>query len=122
MKTLVALVGTKYRGPEAVKLLASLPQGEALTLKRDPANQYDRNCVEVWARGVLIGFVPKTQNRDLAMAMDAVMRERPDATGFTAKLAQRVPEALPDQKAIAVAIRGKLAIDGGKQPLVEIDE
>jgi hypothetical protein len=100
MKTLVALVGTKYRGPEAVKLLASLPQGEALTLKRDPANQYDRNCVEVWARGVLIGFVPKTQNRDLAMAMDAVMRERPDATGFTAKL----------------------AIDGGKQPLVEIDE
>jgi hypothetical protein len=106
MKTLVALVGTKYRGPEAVKLLASLPNGEALTLKRDPNNQYDRNCVEVWARGVLIGFVPKTQNRDLAMAMDAVLRERPDATGFTAKLRPAKLEA----------------IDGGKQPLVEIDE
>jgi hypothetical protein len=100
MKTLVALVGTKYRGQAMLDLLASLPQGEALTLVRERDNRFDRNAVQVWARGEHIGYVKGNQNRDLAMAMDGVMRERPDVTGFPAKL----------------------AIDGGKQPMVEIDE
>lgn len=99
MKTLVALVGTKYRGPEAVALLASLPQGEPLTLIREHDNQHDKNAIQVWARDQHIGYVPSSQNRELAMAMDGVLAERPDATGFPARL----------------------AIDGGKQPLVEID-
>jgi hypothetical protein len=98
MKTLVALVGTRFRGPEMVALLAALPQGEPLTLIREPDNQYDKNAVQVWARGHHIGFVKGSQNRDLAMAMDGVMQENPDITGFPAKL----------------------AIDGGKQPMVEI--
>jgi hypothetical protein len=101
MKTLVALVGTRFRGEDMVRLLASLPQGEPLTLIREPDNQYDANAVQVWARGQHIGFVKSSQNRNLAMAMDALLIE--DAgfaeTGFAAKL----------------------AIDGGHQPMVEID-
>lgn len=100
MKTLVALVGTKYRGADMVALLASLPQGEALTLVREPTNSFDKGAIQVWARGKHVGYVKGTQNRDLSLAMDAVMRERPEVTGFPAKL----------------------AIDGGKQPMVEIDE
>jgi hypothetical protein len=100
-KTLVALVGTKYRGPEMVALLASLPQGESLTLKREPDNQHDRNAIQVWAQGHLIGYVKSSQNKDLALAMDALLAEDSGfaATGFV----------------------GKLAIDGGRQPMVEID-
>lgn len=100
MKQLVALVGTKFRGDDMVKLLASLPQGEPLTLVRDPTNSFDTAAIQVWARGHHIGYVKSSQNLDLSMAMDAIMRERPDATGFTAKL----------------------AIDGGKQPMVEITD
>ena len=99
MKTLVALVGTKFRGEEMMALLASLPQGEPLTLIREPTNKYDSNAVQVWARGHHIGYVKGNQNRDLAMAMD---RAR---TGSSA----------------AVAFHGKLAIDGGKQPMVELE-
>lgn len=101
MKTLVALVGTKYRGPEMVALLASLPQGEPLKLVRESDNRFDRNAVHVWAREKHIGYVKGSQNRDLAMAMDALLVEDPGfaETGFA----------------------GKLAIDGGKQPMVEID-
>lgn len=97
-KSLAALVGTKFRGQEMVDLLASLPQGEPLTLVRDPANIYDRKAVQVWARGHHIGFVKGNQNRDLAARMD--MRLAMDT---------------------AATFGGKLAIDGGKQPMVEID-
>ena len=99
-KSLVALVGTKFRGPEMIKLLASLPQGEPLTLIREPTNQYDRNAVQVWARGEHIGYVKGSQNRDIAARMD---RARADSSEF-------------------VSWPAKLAIDGGKQPMLEIDK
>lgn len=101
---LVALVGTRYRGQEMVDLLASLPQGEPLVLVREPNNKYDRNAVQVWARGHHVGFVKGTQNRALAMAMDAAALAVP---GGAARPAYSKP--------------AKLAIDGGKQPMVEID-
>ena len=97
MKSLIALVGTKYRGPEMVALLASLPNGEPLTLRRDPMNAYDPSAVQVWARGEHIGFIKGTQNRAIAARMDSA-------------------DALIWQS------RAKLAIEGGKQPMVEIDE
>lgn len=104
-KMLVALVGTRYRGDDMVALLASLPQGEPLVLVREPNNRFDRNAVQVWARGHHIGYVKGTQNRGLAMAMDAAALEMP---GGAARPAYSKP--------------AKLAIDGGKQPMVEFDE
>lgn len=95
MKTLVALVGMKHRGTEA--LVASLPQGEPLTLIRERHNDFDPNAVQVWARDQHIGYLRATQVRPIAMAMDAALER--STTSFAAKL----------------------AIDGGKWPLVEID-
>ena len=100
MKSLVALVGMKHRGTEA--LVASLPQGELLTLIREPLNTYDRNAVQVWARGTHVGYIPMKQNTQIAMAMDVAMLASGTKTD---------PHWI-----------GRLAIDGGKWPLVEIDD
>ena len=43
LKSLYALVGMKHRGTEA--LVASLRQGEPLTLIREPTNLYDQNAI-----------------------------------------------------------------------------
>lgn len=102
-KMLVALVGTKHRGREAINLLAALPQGEPLTLIREPDNRFDPNCVQVWARGVHLGFVKATQVRPIAHRLDAAI----ERANLPAK---------------AVTMAGKLAIDGGKQPMVEIED
>jgi hypothetical protein len=95
MKSLVALVGTQYRGDEAKALLPALPQGEPLTLIRELDNKYDQAAVQVWARGVHIGYLKAGQNRKCAFRMDLDPSLSPMAA--------------------------KLAIDGGKWPMVEIE-
>ncbi len=98
MKSLVALVGMKHRGTEA--LVASLPQGEPLTLVREHGNKYDNFAVQVWAREQHVGFIKATQVKPIALAMD-----RAEAAN----------------KGSASVWQAKLAIDGGKWPMVEID-
>lgn len=105
MKALVALVGTKFRGEEMMALLASLPQGEPLVLVREPGNKFDSNAVQVWARGHHVGYVKSSQNKALALAMDRAALEVP---GGAARPAYAKP--------------AKLAIDGGRQPMVEIGD
>lgn len=99
MKSLVALVGTKFRGREAIDMLAALPQGEPLTLIREPTNQFDPRCVQIWARGVHIGFIKKEQNKAISAKMDRARLDSSEAVSFA----------------------GKLAIDGGAQPMVELE-
>lgn len=98
-KSLVALVGVKFRGPEVEVLVAALPQGEPLTLIREPTNKFDTNAVQVWARGVHVGFLKGSQNKPVANWMDALRRAR-----------QSEP-----------TLEAKLAVDGGKWPMVEIE-
>lgn len=100
-KSLYALVGMKHRGTEA--LVASLPQGEPLTLIREPTNPYDHNAVQVWAREQHIGFVKSTQVRPLAMAMDRAIEMQ--------RLSRGGGGVMP----------AKLSIDGGHWPMVEVD-
>lgn len=100
-KTLVALVGMKHRGTEA--LATSLPRGEPLMLVREPSNEHDPNAVQVWARGVMLGFIKGSQVRPVALAMD----------NAAAQL------GLPSKAATMAAT---LAIDGGRWPMVEIEE
>lgn len=101
MKSLVALVGMKHRGTEA--LVTSLPQGEPLMLIREPDNEHDSYAVQVWARGMMIGFIKGSQVKPVALAMDSA----------AARL------GLPPKAATMAA---KLAIDGGRWPMVEIDD
>lgn len=68
MKAIYQIVGMRFRGAEA--LVASLPAGEPLRLVRDADNQHDANAIEVWARGVHVGFVKATEAASLAKAMD----------------------------------------------------
>lgn len=103
MKGLYALAGLKHR-PEVVKAhFATLKTGAPLTLRRDPGNQYDRNAVQVWSDDMMIGFIASKQNVKLAMAMDAMSPPREGINLF---------RPLP----------AKLAVDGGKWPLIEIEE
>lgn len=97
-KSLVALVGMKHRGTEA--LVASLPQGEPLTLIREHGNRYDPFAVQVWAREQHVGCIKATQVRPVAMALDA----------------RGAPLGMPSQMAAL------LAIDGGKWPMVELED
>lgn len=64
-----ALVGMKHRGAEA--FVAELPPDEPLTLVREPGNRFDRNAVQVWARGRHVGYISKDQNAALAMFIDS---------------------------------------------------
>lgn len=70
-----ALVGIKHRGSAVMSLVETLPPGEQVTLIRDPTNPYDPNAVQVWVRGVHIGFVPTNMNKNLAARMDAAKAE-----------------------------------------------
>lgn len=104
MKALYALVGMKHRGTEA--LVASLKTGESLTLVREPTNPHDRNAVQVWARDQHVGFVKGSQVAPLARRMDGIGAP-PGTLPF-----EIVPARMP----------AKLAIDGGRWPMVEVDE
>lgn len=109
MKTLVALVGTRFRGEAALRLLAELPKGEPLILLREPDNPHDPNAVQVWARGTHIGYLKGTQCRPVARAMDAAAR------------VDSVEQGDPGVRRW-VEMPGVLSVDGGKIPMVEIEE
>lgn len=102
MKSLVALVGMKFRGTE--DLVRSLRQGEALKLVREPDNRFDRFAVQVWARGIHVGYLKGSQVKPIARALDSKA------------MAQ-------DQSAVqpVASVEAKIALDGGKWPMVEID-
>lgn len=97
MKTVIALVGTRHCGHEAIALLANLPNGSPLTLKREPDNPHDRFAVQVYSGDMRVGYLSANggQNRSIAGMLDMADVERREITA-------------------------KLAIDGGKWPLVEV--
>lgn len=106
MKGLYGLVGMKFRTPADRVHLATLPNGSPLVLKREPGNQFDPNAVQVWSGEHHVGYIKGSQVRPLAMAMDAMPAARAGAP----------QENIYRHKA------AKLAIDGGKWPLVEVEE
>lgn len=64
------IVGARHRGEDALKFAMSAEPGDEYTLERDPQNPYDANAIRVMGYGVFIGFIPKSDNADLAAAMD----------------------------------------------------
>lgn len=81
MKGLYSLVGMKFFNAES--LVGSLPNGEPLTLIREPNNPHDPHAIQVWARRRLcLGYIgrgrkpnvekyaPGNDNEALAKFMD----------------------------------------------------
>ena len=69
MSTRFSIVGMNHRNTEVV--VDALAVGTVLTLVREPTNKYDPNAVMVWADGIHIGYIPKTQNKPLAALIDS---------------------------------------------------
>lgn len=66
MKSLLGLVGMKYR-PPADQVVRSLQTGDQVTLIREPNNPYDPNAIAVMLH---LGYVPKASAALLAQKMD----------------------------------------------------
>lgn len=62
------MVGMQHRGSDAV--VSDLHHHESLLLLREPGNAFDRNAIQVWARGQHVAFIPKKENVALAALMD----------------------------------------------------
>lgn len=79
------LAGSQFHAlPDVV---SQIRVGDALTLKRESDNPFDRNAIQVLWQGHLLGFVPRRENKAVARAMDRgerldarVVALRPDET------------------------------------------
>lgn len=119
MKACYALVGWVHRdkatGRDITGLVKSLPDQEPVTLIREPTNQYDRNAIQVWARGEHIGYLSAKQIPKLAMAMD---RRREFA--HSQEHVRDIDKATLDA---ASSMPGKFcARNGERHPLIEVEE
>lgn len=83
-KTNFPIVGTKFRGSEAMSAVKKCEQGDPLELRREPTNAYDPNAVGVWlpARDPIVpedgagipalhvGYIPQVMNAQIARLLD----------------------------------------------------
>jgi hypothetical protein len=54
------VAGTYYYEAEALHKSKKLAKGTSVALRRDPANKFDKNAIEVLHdSGALLGFIPK---------------------------------------------------------------
>lgn len=56
---------------EGPHLFPQLAAGDALQLVREPGNAYDANAVRIDWRGHKLGYVPRSDNTDIAQRLDA---------------------------------------------------
>jgi len=80
----VLLLRTRVNGEyyyEAGESIPTLTPGAPLTLRREPANAYDRRAIEVLdADGRKLGYLPRVDNPAVARMMDAGERMRARVT------------------------------------------
>lgn len=83
MQLYITLAGANFRPKEAKDYIkADLHPGSVCTLEREPDNPYDSNAVKIICDGVFIGYVPRTDNAVLAMALDAGAEAKVKNNGF----------------------------------------
>lgn len=63
------LAGSQYYA--LARLASQIRPGDRLTLTREPDNRHDRNAVRVDWNGQPLGYVPRSENRAVARALDA---------------------------------------------------
>ena len=63
------LAGSQYYAASEIGHRIQLD--DRLTLSREPDNRHDRNAVRVDWKGHKLGYIPRTENRAIARALDA---------------------------------------------------
>ena len=66
-----AVVGTKFRGRDAMKAIGLMKPGDPVRLDREAHNQHDSNAVAVYYLSLHVGYLPRQANPRIAAAMDA---------------------------------------------------
>lgn len=67
-----ALAGSQYYALSSA--WPDIREGDPLTLVREPGNRHDRNAIRIEWNGRQLGYVPRSENRVLAAAMDRGQR------------------------------------------------
>lgn len=103
MRTIYRITGQRHKGQQAVAAIAAAKVGDAVTLEREPGNQYDAFAVKVVIGGVHVGYIPAAMTRK--------------------GLAKYVDEngAPPLEGESGPTLTGTFAIED-RQPAVQIDE
>jgi hypothetical protein len=65
----VAIAGSHHQ-KGAAAVLSRLRPGTSVTLKREADNPFDAFAIGIWRLGLKLGYVPKTQNIEIAWALD----------------------------------------------------
>lgn len=68
--TLSALVGTKFRGAQAITCIAQMRVGDGVRLEREPNNQHDAKAIACHYLGQHVGYIPRIVNERIAPLMD----------------------------------------------------
>jgi len=70
-ETRIVVVGTKFRGSEAMSALGALVKGAPVSLLREPDNQHDPGAIACYVGDTHIGYLPRAQYGAIRAAMDA---------------------------------------------------
>lgn len=65
-----AIVGARFRGPEASRTVMKLKTSDAFSLEREPTNKFDHNAVLVKQGKLELGYIPKTESAFVSYLMD----------------------------------------------------
>lgn len=69
MSKTYSIVAQKHAGHDDPYLPGFIPGDEAL-LVREPTNGFDPNAIQVWIRGVRVGYIPRKDNTVLCQFID----------------------------------------------------
>jgi hypothetical protein len=70
MTKIVGVTKKNDDGSKRQEILKKCKSGDILTLKREPENKYDRNAIAVFRDTEQLGYLSKTNARELAKLMD----------------------------------------------------
>lgn len=63
------IVGAQHHEGAQTKL-NTLRRGASVELRREPDNPHDLSAISCWKDGVMLGYIPRKDNRQAAEAMD----------------------------------------------------
>jgi hypothetical protein len=78
----VPIAGFRHYPGGRKLLLGETPLGSSLALVREPDNKHDHLAVQVLFDGLMLGYVPRTDNLEVAWALDGKLAVKAVFAGF----------------------------------------